>query len=103
MSGSILTISLCLLPATIQAQETTAPPSFRQEVMAALSKAGCNMGTCHGNANGKGNLKLSLRGQDPDIDFQTLTRQLAGRRISPLTPDDSLLLKKPLMEIPHEG
>jgi len=22
--------------------------------MAVLSKAGCNMGTCHGNANGKG-------------------------------------------------
>ena len=83
------------------AQDST--PSFRSEVMAALSKAGCNMGTCHGNANGKGGLKLSLRGQSPDMDFVTLTRQQAARRINLLTPDESLLIRKPLMAIPHEG
>ncbi|MCA9061469.1 MAG: DUF1549 domain-containing protein [Planctomycetaceae bacterium] len=78
-------------------------PSFEHDVMAVLSRSGCNMGTCHGNANGKGSLKLSLRGQDPAADFETLTRQLAGRRISPLDPESSLLLRKPLMLIPHEG
>ena len=31
-----------------------APVSYQNEVMAVLAKAGCNMGTCHGNANGKG-------------------------------------------------
>jgi len=39
---------------------------FRRDVMAVVSKAGCNLGGCHGNASGKGGLKLSLRGQDPD-------------------------------------
>ena len=41
--------------------------SFRNEVMAVLSRAGCNQGACHGNLNGKGGFKLSLRGQDPDL------------------------------------
>ena len=79
------------------------PPSFRNDVMAVLSKSGCNLGTCHGNAHGKGGLKLSLRGQDPDADYLTLTRQSAGRRVTSLIPAASLLLQKPVMEIPHEG
>lgn len=77
--------------------------SFRNEVMAVLSKSGCNMGTCHGNANGKGGLKLSLRGQDPSDDYNTLTRESGSRRVSMLAPELSLLLQKPLMQIPHEG
>ncbi|PYL00886.1 MAG: hypothetical protein DME19_03600 [Verrucomicrobia bacterium] len=47
--------------------------SFRNEVVAVLSKAGCSAGTCHGNKNGKGGFKLSLRGQDPDVDYIALT------------------------------
>jgi hypothetical protein len=78
-------------------------PSFRNEVMAVLSRSGCSLGTCHGNQNGKGGLKLSLRGQDPDGDFLTLTRQLASRRTNALVPEESLLLRKPLMQVPHEG
>lgn len=77
--------------------------SFRNDVMAAISKAGCNQGTCHGNANGKGGLKLSLRGDDPDGDFDILTRSSLGRRISLGDPAASLLLRKATMEIPHEG
>ncbi|MDA1013585.1 MAG: DUF1549 and DUF1553 domain-containing protein [Planctomycetota bacterium] len=78
-------------------------PSFRGEVMAVLSRAACNAGTCHGNAHGKGGLKLSLRGQDPDADFRTLTRQLGGRRANALQPTASLLLLKPTMSVPHQG
>ncbi|MEZ6038955.1 MAG: DUF1549 and DUF1553 domain-containing protein [Planctomycetaceae bacterium] len=77
--------------------------SFRNEVMAVLSRSGCNLGTCHGSANGKGGLKLSLRGQDPDLDFNTLTREYSARRVNVLNPDESLLLQKPLMLVPHEG
>ena len=79
------------------------PPSFRNEVMAVLARSGCSLGTCHGNQNGKGGLKLSLRGQDPDDDFVTLTRQLASRRVNVMMPDESLLLRKPSMQVPHEG
>jgi hypothetical protein len=81
----------------------TGPVSFRNDVMAVLSKAGCNMGTCHGNKYGKGGFKLSLRGQDPETDLLTLTRDLFGRRVDPLDPDDSLVLLKPTTQISHEG
>jgi hypothetical protein len=77
--------------------------SFRNDVMAVLSKAGCNAGTCHGNKNGKGGFKLSLRGQDQDVDYATLTRDLFSRRINPLEPEQSLMLLKPTQQVAHEG
>ncbi|HEX5272848.1 MAG TPA: hypothetical protein VFW33_20260, partial [Gemmataceae bacterium] len=77
--------------------------SFRNEVMAVLSKGGCNAGACHGNQNGKGGFKLSLRGQDPDADFAALTRDTLGRRTDPLRPADSLVLLKATGSVPHEG
>ena len=77
--------------------------SFRNDVMAVLSKAGCNLGTCHGNQNGKGGFKLSLRGQDPHADFAVLTRDSSNRRTNPMQPDASLILLKPTMQVPHEG
>jgi len=86
-------------PGPLRASEV----SFRNDVMAVLSKAGCNMGTCHGNKNGKGGLKLSLRGEDPAEDYRTLTRELIARRANLLEPDSSLLLLKPTMQVPHEG
>ena len=78
-------------------------PSFQHDVMAVLSRAGCNMGTCHSNANGKGGFKLSLRGQNPQVDFHTLTRNLGSRRVNTIRPELSLLLKKATMAIPHQG
>jgi hypothetical protein len=82
---------------------TVSVPSFAAEVMAVLSKAGCNAGTCHGNQNGKGGFKLSLRGQDPAFDFLALSRDQFGRRANPLDPEQSLVLLKPSMQIAHEG
>ncbi len=77
--------------------------SFRNDVMAVLSKAGCNQGACHGNANGKNGFKLSLRGEDPEFDFASLTRDTLGRRINRLDPGESLVLRKATGEVPHEG
>lgn len=85
------------------AEVRPAAVSFRADVMAVLSKAGCNLGVCHGNKNGKGGFKLSLRGEDPEWDFAALTRDLSGRRGNPVEPDQSLLLLKPTMQVPHEG
>jgi len=76
---------------------------FRREVMAVISKAGCNAGSCHGNATGKGGFKLSLRGQDPDLDWQALTRDQAGRRINVMQPENSLILLKATASLAHEG
>ena len=77
--------------------------SFRNDVMAVLSKAGCNAGTCHGNKNGKGGFKLSLRGQDPAQDYDSLTRDIFSRRVDPMQPEASLILLKPTTSVPHEG
>src|SRR5947208_608492 len=77
--------------------------SFRTDVMAVLSKAGCNAGACHGNRNGKGGFKLSLRGQDPAADFASLTRDLYGRRTNSLEPEKSLILLKPTTAVSHQG
>jgi len=77
--------------------------SFQNDVVPVLSKAGCNAGTCHGNKNGKGGFKLSLRGQDPEIDYFNLTGDLFSRRVDPVAPDESLILLKPVTEVPHEG
>jgi hypothetical protein len=71
--------------------------------MAVLSKAGCASGPCHGNRVGKGGFKLSLRGEDPDADYRTLTTSLAGRRLDFENPDQSLLLLKPTTDVAHEG
>ncbi len=79
------------------------PSSFRHEVMAVLSKAGCNQGACHGYSLGKNGFKLSLRGQDPEQDYFALARQFAGRRVNFQSPEESLIVAKPRGDIPHEG
>src|SRR6516165_5105859 len=75
--------------------------SFRNDVMAVLSKAGCNQGVCHGNQNGKNGFKLSLRGENPSWDYSALTRDMLGRRVNKDRPADSLILLKPTATIPH--
>ncbi|QOV89827.1 DUF1549 and DUF1553 domain-containing protein [Humisphaera borealis] len=77
--------------------------SFNNDVMAVISKAGCNMGACHGNKSGKGGFKLSLRSEDPIYDYNALTRDVFARRIDPLDPDRSLILLKATGAIAHEG
>ena len=79
------------------------PVSFRLDVAPLLSRSGCNMGTCHGNFNGKGGLKLSLRGDDPSLDFLALTRDAFGRRVNRSHPEESLIVLKPAGRQPHEG
>jgi hypothetical protein len=79
------------------------PVSFRTEIAPLLSKAGCNMGACHGNFKGKDGFRLSLRGEDADFDFQALTRDQLGRRLNRLAPGLSLVVMKPTGRIPHEG
>lgn len=77
--------------------------SFRNHVQPVLFKMGCNTGACHGAAAGKNGFRLSLRGFDHDWDFKSLTRQAKGRRVSLAEPEQSLILLKPTMGIPHEG
>ncbi|HJT31497.1 MAG TPA: DUF1553 domain-containing protein [Pirellulales bacterium] len=91
------------VPVAVSGCQSPRPVSFRQEVIPVLTKAGCNSGKCHGSPSGKGGLALSLRGFDPVNDYTRLTRESGGRRIDLLTPDQSLLLTKPLARLPHGG
>jgi hypothetical protein len=88
---------------TVVGMEKPAPVSFRNDAIPAFSQANCNMGACHGTPTGKGGFKLSLRGYLPDQDYTALSREAGGRRINALAAETSLILRKPLGEIPHEG
>ncbi len=91
--------------ATVTVQRFDQPHvwSFRNHVQSVLAKTGCSSGACHGAAAGKNGFKLSLRGYDPQADYEMLTRQSRGRRIVPSEPGRSLLLTKPTGAVPHKG
>lgn len=81
----------------------TRPVGFVRDIEPILSKAGCSAGPCHGSAKGKNGFKLSLRGYDPEYDYQALINDLGGRRLNRVRVDESLMLQKPLGDVPHEG
>jgi hypothetical protein len=82
---------------------TTVPVSFRRHVIPVLTRMGCNSGACHGAAAGKNGFALTLRGYDPEADYETITRAAAGRRVNKLEPAKSLILLKPTETLPHMG
>jgi hypothetical protein len=98
LSGQTLDI-----PVNVTGQKTPYAVSYVQDVMPAMSRMGCNQGTCHGAEAGKGGFKLSLRGYDPIFDHRALTDDLAGRRINRAAPDASLMLLKPSGGVAHVG
>lgn len=94
------------LDTTKPASEVTTPAggwSFSNHVVPVLTRLGCNSGACHGAAAGKAGFKLTLRGYDPELDYNTLTRQSLGRRVNKVEPAKSLILLKPTMAIGHGG
>ncbi len=76
---------------------------FERHIMGILGRTGCAGGSCHGSFQGKGGLRLSLFGYDPDKDFIALTRDSNARRINPVDPDNSLLLLKATGQVEHGG
>jgi Protein of unknown function (DUF1549)/Protein of unknown function (DUF1553)/Bacterial Ig-like domain (group 2) len=95
-----LTLLVFAVPSHAQNSEAW---SFRNHVMPVLTKAGCNQGACHGALAGKGGFKLTLRGYDPELDYDVLTRQSLGRRINLAEPAASLILRKATMQTGHGG
>lgn len=90
------------VPVTVK-EVAPAPVSFVRDVMPAMSKVGCNAGTCHGAQDGKAGFKLSLRGYDPEFDYNALVDDLSGRRFNRSVPSQSLMLLKPTQGVPHVG
>lgn len=91
------------VPVSVSSSDNVAPPSFRNDVEPVLTRFGCNQGACHGKLAGQNGFRLSLRGYAPEWDYGWITREFDGRRISPTSPTESLLLKKPTGQMTHLG
>ncbi len=87
----------------VSGMDSAPAPGFLRDVMPILSRAGCNMGPCHASQYGKGGFKLSVFGYDPAADHAAMVRDRQQRRINPLNAEDSLLLLKPTLQVPHGG
>jgi mono/diheme cytochrome c family protein len=99
----ILAIFLTAHATAGDVQTGAAQLSFDRDVMPVMSKAGCNMGACHGNRNGKGGFKLSLRGESPLLDYEQIVKGDSSRRVQADAPEASYLLRKPTQQVGHEG
>lgn len=100
---------------TVQSLAASLPFNFRQNIGGILTKRGCNDSSCHAGVKGRGGFKLSLNALDPKEDyrwivnggtFQVMSLESAGPespRIDLSQPENSLLLRKPTLVLPHGG
>ncbi|HUQ90762.1 MAG TPA: DUF1553 domain-containing protein [Bryobacteraceae bacterium] len=91
------------------------PFSFPRDIIGIFTRRGCNTAGCHGGIKGQAGFKLSTQGIHPKEDykwivqggvFQVLTEEIAGQkkpRIDLKNPEQSLILQKATMGIPHGG
>ncbi len=93
----------CTAKAIVSDAKRVEPVPFKYGALVALTKQGCNQGACHGSPSGKGGFRLSLRAYDPPFDTSTVIREGMNRRVNILEPEQSLLLRKPLMQVSHAG
>ena len=104
------------LNAAIRVEESSreTPTSFARSIAPILTKKGCNGSSCHGGVKGRGGFKLSLNSLNPREDhkwivrggvFHVLTTESDPEipRVNLAEPEQSLLLKKPTMSVPHQG
>lgn len=81
---------------------TAEQPSYQKHVLPLMSKVGCSGRACHGSFQGQGGFRLSLFGYDFKQDHEAL---LGGTepRVDLKSPEDSLILLKPTMQLDHGG
>ncbi len=91
------------IPAKVSQAGRRSIPAFQGDIIPLLTRYGCNQGGCHGKLAGQNGFRLSLRGYAPDWDHDWLTSEYRSRRIDFGAPGESLLLQKPLAQVPHEG
>ena len=103
--------------AAIRVEESSleTPPSFAGSISPILTKKGCNGSSCHGGVKGRGGFKLSLNSLNPPQDYKWIVKGgvyhvLTAEsddpeipRVNLAEPEQSLLLKKPTMQVPHGG
>ncbi len=81
---------------------TEEAPSFRRHVVPLVGRLGCNGRACHGSFQGQGGFRLSLFGYDFDADLQAMTTG-DQPRVNRESPEQSLILQKPTMQVDHGG
>src|SRR5688500_3107481 len=92
-----------LLLASVVVLQAAEPVTFLRDIAPILNKMSCTSGPCHGAAKGKNGFKLSLRGYDPQFDYESLLYDLSGRRFNRAEPGRSLMLAKPTQQVAHGG
>jgi Protein of unknown function (DUF1549)/Protein of unknown function (DUF1553) len=91
------------LTVTVSGMAGETPINFQNQIVPIFTKLGCNGGGCHGKSSGQNGFKLSLLGFYPDEDYEFLVKEARGRRLSPSSPSQSLLLNKAIGRSPHGG
>jgi hypothetical protein len=91
------------VPVRVDGIEDVPQVGFQEFVSPILSRAGCNMGACHASQYGQGGFVLSVFGFEPEKDRQAIVRERQQRRVNFVDPEQSLLLKKPTMQVAHGG
>lgn len=95
---------LALLVTSSSAAESPRPMSFVNDIVPILTKASCNMGSCHAKAiTGQRGFRLSLLGYEPEEDYEHIVKEGKGRRVFPPAPEQSLLITKAANITPHGG
>ena len=102
LSGSMGDQSFAI-PYVVHPPSDPTPLSFVKDILPILSRAGCNGGSCHAKPNGQNSFALSVFAYDPRSDYEEIVFDARGRRIFPGIPEQSLLLQKPTLAIPHKG
>ncbi len=97
IANGILAIALMNAPAPAR------PIDFDTEIIPIFTRAGCNAGSCHGAAVGRGGFRMSLLGGDPSLDYESIVHELESRRVNLARPADSLVLIKPTGGLTHQG
>ncbi len=77
--------------------------SFVADVLPVLGRAGCSNGRCHSKPKGQNGFALSLFSFDPVADYREIVKDERGRRVFPAFPAESLILKKSVLAVEHEG
>ena len=91
------------------------PATFTREISGIFTKRGCNTSVCHGGVKGQGGFKLSANALYPADDYQwimqggayqVLSAEVKGTRaprVDLKNPEQSALVRKPTMAVPHGG
>ena len=77
--------------------------SYTRDILPILTKAGCNLGSCHAKSSGQAGFRLSIFAFDTKSDFMEFVNDSRGRRVFPALPEDSLILQKATVRVQHEG